>query len=92
MMGQAEATGNGIIPISWQELRAFRLENELDLTLWDRQVLREMSEAYVSEYYAATDPQRKAPWTNTLDEIDEEAELIKARSLMATIRAFRKNK
>jgi hypothetical protein len=90
-MGQAMSTGMGLIPISWQEQRAWRLENKLSLTLWEIETLRKMSEAYCSEYHKATDPSRKRPFSlYNEDEIDEEAEKRKALALMNMLRSFRK--
>lgn len=91
-MGQVTKTGQGIVPITWQELRAYRLENDLDLSIWDRGVLHSMSEAYVNEYYAATDPQRPAPWAPIVEEIDPEAELRKAFAWRTILRAAGKKK
>lgn len=61
MAGAATPTGQGLIALDWQKIHFFRIENELDLDVWERGILVKMSEAYVNEYYAATDPSRQAP-------------------------------
>jgi hypothetical protein len=87
-MGQATSTGMGIVPISWEELRAFRLENDLDLGVWERQTLKKMSEAYCAEYSLGTEPGRPAPYAvkKDEDEVNVDEELAKAKSWRAAIR------
>lgn len=91
--GQATSTGMGLIPLDWEKLRAWRLENKLELSIWEKETIIKMSEAYCAEYSRATDPQRPAPYSpeKEEDEIDEEAELRKALQWMKTIRSMGKN-
>lgn len=79
----------GLVPLSWQELRAFRLETELYITLWERETLKKMSEAYCSEYALASNPNRPAPYSaeKEEDEIDHVAEALR---MMEIIRNMRK--
>lgn len=89
LSGQAKSTGMGLVALDWQELRAFRLENELDLTIWERQTLKRMSEAYSSEYSLASNPNRPAPHTveKEPEEIDHIAQALK---MMEVVRSMRK--
>lgn len=74
LSGQCTQSGMGLAPLSWQELKAFREENELDITLWERELLKKMSEAYCAEYSRASDPHRPSPYTP--DVVDEEIDHI----------------
>lgn len=58
----------GITPLSWQEIRAWRLENELSVSLWEVQAIRMLSSEYCAEYYAASDVNRQPPYQDMLDE------------------------
>jgi hypothetical protein len=66
--GQAMQSGMGLHGLTWQEIRAFREENELDMTLYEREILKKMSDAYCSEYVKASDPKRPAPYTPEVEE------------------------
>jgi hypothetical protein len=89
LSGQGTSTGMGLAPLSWQELQAFRTENKLELTLWERQTLKKMSEAYCAEASRATDPKRPAPYAPQKEdeEVDKIALAIKMRD---ALNAFRK--
>lgn len=91
--GQATSTGMGLVALSWQELSAFRKENDLNLTVWERQTLKKMSEAYCSEYAKASDANHPAPYAIEKDEetgVNEEQELAKAMSWMSVLRSSAK--
>lgn len=87
--GQCLATGQGLVPLTWQEIDAWIRVNRLELTLWEIETISKMSSAYCSEYSKSTDPQRPAPYSivKEEDEIDEEAEMRKALSWRSMIRA-----
>ena len=87
--GQCLATGQGLIPLTWQEIDAWIRVNKLDLTLWEIETIKKMSESYCAEYSRASDPQRPAPYSpeKDADEIDPEEELRKARAYMKLIRS-----
>lgn len=78
----------GLIPLTWQEIQAFIEVNELDLTLWERELLKKMSEAYCAEYSRASDPQRPAPYVaeKEEDEIDHIALALRFREQMQLLR------
>lgn len=86
---QAKSTGQGLIPLDWTDIRNWRLENHLNLTIWEKETIIKMSEAYCAEYSRATDPQRQPPYQiiKEDDEIDEEAEIRKALSWRSMIRS-----
>lgn len=81
----------GLVPLDWVDLRAFRKENKLNLTLWEREMLRKMSEAYCSEYHAASDPKRPAPYKPDLEE-EEIDHVGRALGFMEQLRLLQKPK
>jgi hypothetical protein len=68
LSGQALQSGMGLTPLSWLEIKAFIDVNEIDITLWERELLKRMSEAYCAEYSRASDPKRPAPYTPEVEE------------------------
>jgi hypothetical protein len=91
--GQCSQTGYGLIPLSWQEIQSFIEVNELELTLFEKQMLRKMSEAYCSEYSKAKDIRCPAPYTpeRKEDEVEDEADkLAKALRIREQMKSFRK--
>jgi hypothetical protein len=91
LSGQGTSTGYGLAPLSWQEIQAFRTENDLDLTLWERQLLKRMSEAYCAEASKATDPYRPAPYAP--QKVDEDVDKIAlALKMRDALNAFRTRK
>lgn len=72
LYGQCMQSGHGLLPITWQELEAFIHLNELDLMIWEKRILKRMSDAYCSEYSRASNPKRPAPFTPEPDENEEE--------------------
>jgi hypothetical protein len=91
LSGQATQTGMGLAPLSWQEIKAFIEVNELDLMLYEKELLKKMSEAYCAESHKATDPQRPAPYKEEKEEneIDKIAAAIKMREQMQLLRGNR---
>lgn len=84
-------SGNGLIPLTWQEIKAFLEVNELDLTLWERVMLKKMSDAYCVESSRATDINRPAPY-NPVKEQTEETALAAALRIRQNMRAFKGKK
>lgn len=54
--------GMGITPLSWQEIRAWRLERTLRLEDYEITAIRALSCDYVSEYHAGTETNRPPPF------------------------------
>jgi hypothetical protein len=90
--GQATSTGMGLVALSWQEIRAWRLENRYHLTLWEIETLKQMSDAYASEYSRASDPLRKAPYQVEDEEIIAQKNIAQALSWRDAIRRNGKQK
>jgi hypothetical protein len=90
LSGQAIQTGMGLAPISWQEIKAFIEVNDLDLMLFEKELLKKMSEAYCAESHRATDPHRPAPYVEEKEE-DEIDRIAQALSFMERMRLLRGN-
>jgi hypothetical protein len=88
LSGQALQTGWGLCPLTWVEIDAFVRVNDLDLTLWERELLKKMSEAYCAEYSRASDPKRPAPYQP--EQTEEVDQIAKAMRIMDSLSAFRK--
>lgn len=82
--GTAGQGVSGVVPLSWQEIRAWRLENELELTSFELNSIRRMSCEYCSEYIK-DDPERLAPLPIDEDDFDRVAqgEAMKERNRLA---------
>ena len=79
---------SGIVPLSWTEIRNWREENDLEIDYRERKMIREMSKAYVNEYYAAKDPYRPAPYSIEIVELDRPAVSNKIASVLS---GFKRN-
>lgn len=91
IMGQVLQTGMGIVPVTWAELKAFIEVKELDLTLWERGMLKKMSDAYCNEYAQASSPSRPAPY-KVVKEAEEVDGIAVGMQIAAALAAFRKKK
>jgi hypothetical protein len=60
--GITEPGPNGPIPVSWASLEGWQRCNGLQLRPWEVRAMRSASSAFVSEWYAAQDLARPAPW------------------------------
>lgn len=87
--GQAKSTGMGLVPLDWNDLRAWRKENKLKLTLWERETIKKMSDAYCAESSRAIDPARPAPYMPEVDEDVEVDKIAVAMNIRDGLAAFR---
>jgi len=72
--GKFSATGNGIVALSWVDINAWLEVTERNLSLWEKQTIKLMSEHFVNEYYAGREKDRQAPYISLKTE-----ELLKAK-------------
>ena len=79
---------SGIVPLSWTEIRNWREENDLEIDYRERKMIREMSKAYVNEYYASKDPNRPAPYSIGIVELDRPAVSNKIANVLS---GFKRN-
>lgn len=89
--GQCLQTGQGLVPLTWQEIDAYVKLNELDMCVWELKLIKKMSEAYCAEYSRASDPNRVAPYR--VQVLDEEVDQVaKAMKIKLGMSGFRKRK
>jgi hypothetical protein len=91
LSGQCIQTGMGISPLTWVEIESYIRVNELEVLLWEKELLKKMSEAYCAESHKATDPKRPAPYKEEKDEeeIDKMAASVKMWEQMQLLRGNR---
>ena len=68
-LGICEQGDNGAKVVSWKELEAWQESVQRKLSPWEVVMIRDMSRAYVNEYYAGNDKLRPAPYVSV--EMDE---------------------
>ena len=64
-IGPAGSGFSGPVPISWAEINAWREATGTILTGQELVTLRELSKAYVAQYYDSTDRNCPAPYVDT---------------------------
>jgi hypothetical protein len=47
--GLIMSNGMGVVPLTWQEIESWLRVTELRLSVWEKLIIREMSEAYAAE-------------------------------------------
>lgn len=86
--GLMQTNGMGVTPLSWQEIDCWLRTTELNLSVWEKLVIREMSEAYVSELNSASAREAVSPYVATApEEIDRPAV---ANKLLSVLRGFKR--
>jgi len=70
--GLVSTHGMGPTPLSWQEIESWLRVTETKLCLWEKLMVRELSEVYLAEFNAAIEPDREDPYTAMDDKMDEE--------------------
>lgn len=83
------SNGMGAVPLSWQEIEAWLRATELELSIWEKLTIREMSEVYVTEMVKSTGKHCVAPYTPTPmpNQIDRPAV---ASKLLNVLRGFKR--
>lgn len=72
--GSVSSGGMGIAALSWQEIQAWINVTETELEMWEKLLIRRLSQEYCSEYSSASDVSRPAPFNHiVLEEINREA-------------------
>jgi hypothetical protein len=84
--GLCSATGMGIFPLPWQEIESWLEVTGLELSTWEKLMIKEMSEAYVGEYNQASAKDRPAPYTYVEETIDREAVANKLKSVFRSMK------
>jgi len=60
-------SGMGAIPLTWLEIEAWLNVTELGLTVWEKLIIKDMSDAYVAELTKSTAKDATAPYTVPVD-------------------------
>ena len=85
--GKAIQTDAGIKALTYGSIGEWRKELELDLYVWEREIIYLMSGEYTNEYYLARDPARPAPYVEEV-EPEQEDKIAKALAIREQLRAF----
>lgn len=85
--GLVSSSGMGVVPLSWQEIDAWIRVTESVPQLWERLLIRELSEAYVAEFNQASEKGRESPWSPPVEEV-ESVRVDVAERLLSFARQF----
>lgn len=85
--GLVSSSGMGVIPLSWQEIDAWMRVTDSTPQLWERLLIRELSETYVGEFNQGSEKGRVSPWQPPVEEV-EVVRVDVASKLLAFARAF----
>jgi len=89
--GLMSSAGMGALPLSWQEIEAWLRTTERDISIWERLMIRELSEVYVGELNQASAKDRAAPYTHVEeDEVKIDREAV-ASKLLSALRSMKRN-
>lgn len=80
--GLMSSTGMGPVPLSWTEILAWKNVTGLSVSNWDLLTIKMLSEEYVGELVQATDPNRKAPYSQ--EDADRKAVEHKIMSILGS--------
>lgn len=69
--GLASTSGMGAVPLSWQDIDAWIRVTESSPSVWQKLLVRELSEAYVAELNLASDVNRPDPYIH-VDEVEKD--------------------
>lgn len=89
-LGICEQGDNGIKAISWQEIKAWADVIGRNLSYWDINMLKQMSRAYIDEYYSAKDKMRPMPFEDVT--MTEEKRTVVKDKFKAWKEAMKANK
>jgi len=87
-VGRVGYSGMGVTPLTWQEIDSWASTTSLQLPVWERLAIHEMSMAYVGEYNQASDPNREAPFSVAEMRITDREKV--AKDLKAAFSAFKR--
>ncbi len=68
--GLVSSSGMGVLPLSWQEIEAWLRVTQTDAQLWERLLVRELSESYVGEFNRASEKGCASPWSPPVEEVE----------------------
>lgn len=82
--------GMGPVPLTWQEIESWLRTTELTaLSVWEKLVIKEMSEVYVSELAKSSSKTAEAPYVPAVEPEDIDREKVAAK-LGDVLRGFKR--
>lgn len=83
-VGPMFSSGMGVIPLPWQEIESWLRTTERELAVWEKLMIREMSEVYVNEFNQASAKDWAAPYVPAIEpeDIDRKAVSDKIGSVL----------
>lgn len=81
-IGLTEAAGMGMAPISWQTIAAWSRLTGIVLMSWEARLLRHLSMAYLTEFNAAGEEGRPAPFRTKVSQRETEVEREGLRAIL----------
>lgn len=84
------SNGMGAIPISWLEIDAWLRATKLDLPIWERLTLKEMSEVYAAELSKATAKDAAAPYVEIAEDVKQNRSSV-ASKIRNVFSSFKRN-
>lgn len=87
--GLVSENGMSVSSLSWQEIESWLNTTQLNLTIWEKLCIKQMSEAYAGEYNRASDKNRSAPYVYVDEELRTNRELV-ASKLLTALRSFKR--
>lgn len=92
-VGFVSNTGMGITHLSWTEINSWITCTQLELSIFEKLLLREMSEVYANELNAATAKDRPAPYiAPSQEDVDLEAQRkAVANKLRSVFNSFKRS-
>jgi len=88
--GLMSSNGMGLVPLSWQEIESWLQTTELELSVWEKLTIKEMSEAYVAEFNKATARDASAPYVPYVEAEDIDRPAV-ANKLLTVLRGFKRS-
>jgi len=90
-VGFVSYSGVGAIAITWSEIESWLNCTELNLSIWEKLMLKEMSEAYASVLSTATDKHTPAPYIHEVEDIEAQRTKVanKLRSVFNSLKRKR---
>jgi len=85
--GLMSTSGMGPVPLSWVEIEHWLRCTDRELSLWEKLMVKQLSDEYVNELSLATDRLRPAPYSHVVvDEIDRDAVASKIMAIFGGLK------
>lgn len=90
--GFVSSTGMGISGLSWTEIHNWLQETGLELTVWEKLMIKHLSDSYAQEYSASSGgpEDRTAPYCTLPENHDRQAVAQKVTGLMQSLMSRQK--